>query len=555
MLRITRLVAFALCLSVLAIRPAAAGKDQLTIGVAQFPSTLHPAIDAEAIKTYTVGFALRQLTAYGADWKNSCLLCAELPTIENGLAKIVSNADGSKGMAITLKLKPGLKWADGESVTAKDIEFTWRVAQDRRTGFANPHPWTRASKVDVIDETTAVLHLDKVLASYNEWDQLLPAHVEGPAYAAAAASGDYVMQTTYARAPTTPGLWNGPYRVSGYQSGSQIVLEPNPHWSGTKPGFGRIVIKLIENTAALQANLLSGDIDMVAGEGVGLTIDQVLELRKQYPDRFAYVFKPSLTYEFIALKKENPILSDIRVRQALIHAADRRTLTERLFQGMQPVADAWVNPLSPNYSSDVKTYPYDLVKAKALLSQGGWKPGTDGICRDDKGERLSFEFTTTAGNRLRELQQQVLQSNWKAACIEVRIKNEPARTFFGETMKKRRFNALAMYAWTSAVTESPRRTLGSDNIPTEANGFGGANYIGFSHPRMDELIAQSESELDPAKQKILWREMQQIYAEELPVIPLFFRAEPHVVPKWLKGYAPTGHFDRSSFWSENWRAE
>jgi peptide/nickel transport system substrate-binding protein len=535
--------------------PALAAKDQLIIGVAQFPSTLHPNIDAEVIKSYTLGFVIRAITAYDKEWKNSCLLCAELPTIENGLARIEDRPGGGKGMAVTIKLKPGLKWGDGESVTAKDLEFTWRIGRDPKTGFSNSHPWTRASKVDVVDEMTAVVHFDKVLASYNEWDQILPAHIEGPVYEKAAATGDYVKQTTYARAPTTPGLYNGPYLVSGYQSGAQIVLEPNPHWSGAKPGFKRIIIKLIENTAALQANLLSGDVDMVAGEGVGLTIDQVLELRKQHPDRFEYIFKPSLTYEHIDLKKENPLLADIRVRQALIHAADRKTLTERLFQGMQPVADAWVNPLNANYARDLETYPYDLNKAKTLLAEAGWKPGADGICRNDKGERLSFEYSTTAGNRLRELQQQVLQSNWKAACIEMRIKNEPARTFFGETLKKRLFNGLAMYAWSSAVTESPRRTLASDNIPTEANSWGGANYIAFSNPRLDELIERVESELDPAKQKEMWREMQAIYAKELPVIPLFFRSEPHVVPKWLKGYAPTGHGDWSSFSSENWRAE
>jgi peptide/nickel transport system substrate-binding protein len=112
-----------------------------------------------------------------------------------------------------------------------------------------------------------------------------------------------------------------------------------------------------------------------------------------------------------------------------------------------------------------------------------------------------------------------------------------------------------MYAWSSGVTESPRRSLASDNIPTEANGYGGANYIAFSDSRMDALIDQAERELDPAKQKALWAEMQAIYAKELPALPLFFRAEPHVVPKWLKGYTPTGHSDFSTFWSENWRAE
>ena len=549
------LAAGLLSLTVPAAGPALAAKDQLTIGVAQFPSSLHPNIDAEVIKGYTLNFVIRQVTAYDADWKNSCLICAELPTIENGLAKIEDRPDGKKGMAVTIKLKPDLKWGDGVKVTAKDLEFTWKLANDPKSGFSNNHPWTRADKVDVVDDQTAVLHLDKVLASYNEWDQILPEHVEGPIYEKSQASGDYVKQTAYARQPTNPGLYDGPYLVTGYTSGAQIVMEPNPYWPGTKPGFKRVVLKLIENTAALQANLLSGDVDMVAGEGVGLTIDQVLELRKQHPDQFTYIFKPSLNYEHIDLKVGNPILADLRLRQALVYAADRKTLTEKLFQGMQPVADTWVNPLNANFASEIQHYPYDLAKAKALLAEAGWKPGSDGICRNDKGERLSLEYSTTAGNRLRELQQQVLQSNWKAACIEVTIKNEPARTFFGETVKKRIYEGLAMYAWSSAVTESPRRTLASSQIPTADNNYGGANYIGYSNPQMDKLIDEAEQELDSGKRKALWASMQEIYAKELPVIPLFFRAEAHVVPKWLKGYVPTGHGDMSSNWAENWRAE
>src|SRR2546427_683557 len=92
----------------------------------------------------------------------------------------------------------------------------------------------------------------------------------------------------------------------------------------------------------------------------------------------------------------------------------------------------------------------------------------------------------------------------------------------------------------------PRRCLpkpAGSPIPTQASGYGGSNYVAFSNPRMDELIEQAEHELDPAKQKAIWADMQTIYATELPVLPLFFRADPHVVPKWLKGYTPTGHGD------------
>jgi peptide/nickel transport system substrate-binding protein len=531
---------------------AQAKHDTLTIGIAQFPSSLQPDIDPEVVRGYAMGFVIRQITAFDPDWKNSCLLCTELPTLDNGLAKIETRPDGTKGMAVTIKLKPDLQWGDGQPVTAKDIAFTWKLASDPASGFSNTNPWNRAKSVDVVDDHTAVMHLDRVRADYNQWDQILPEHIEGPVVAKDNSPGAYINGTNYNRAPINPGLYDGPYMITAYGSGNQIVLEPNPHWSGTKPGFKRIVLRHIENTAALQANLLSGDVDMVAGEGIGLTIDQALALQKAHPDAFHYEFKPSLTYEHIDLKKENPLLADVRVRRALLMAMDRQTMVDRLFQGKQPVAATWVNPLSPTYDAAVPVVKFDLTGAKALLKEAGWTPGADGVCRNAAGDRLSFELGTTAGNRLRELQEQVLQSNWRNACIEVTLKNEPARTLFGDTLKHRTYSAMEMYGWSSNVTESPFRTLGTSQIPTAANNYGGANYPGFSDPKMDADIAAVEGELDPAKQKAIWADMQTIYANAVPVLPLFFRAEPHITPIWLRGYQPTGQGDPSCYWAENW---
>jgi peptide/nickel transport system substrate-binding protein len=539
--------AFALLLAT----ASALAKEDLVIGVAQFPSSLHPDIDAEVIKGYVVGFALRPITTHDKDWKNSCLLCTELPDAENGLAKLEDLPGGGQGMAVTIKLKPDLKWSDGQPVTTKDLEFTWKVGRDPNSGFSNTNTWNRARSIDVIDDHTAVLHLDKISVYFDRWDEILPEHIEGPVYATVAGPGDYIKQTSYNRAPVTPGLYNGPYMITAYQSGAQIVLEPNPYWAGPKPGFKHIVIKLIDNTAALQANLLSGDVDMVNGEGVGLTIDQVIAMQKQHPDQFNYIFKPSLTYEHIDLQKNNAILADLRVRKALLMAIDRETMVQKLFEGKQPVATTWVNPLEINYSKDVPTYPYDPGKARALFAEAGWKPGNDGICRNTAGEALSIELSTTAGNRLRELQEQVLQSQWKAACVQITIKNEPARTLFGETLKHRVYPGMVMYAWSSAVGESPRRTLGTSDIPTKENNYTGTNQVAFSDPRMDDDIANAEIVLDPVKQKALWADMQRIYAEQLPVLPLFYRSEAHVVPKWLQGYVATGH-GGSSLWAENW---
>jgi peptide/nickel transport system substrate-binding protein len=546
------LAAFALLVLSLCPSAHAQGKDTLTIGVAQFPASLNPYYDSLTVKSYTLDFGIRPMTAYDKDWKLACLLCTELPTLENGLAKFEDLPGGGKGMAVTFALKPELKWADGTPVSAKDVLFTWNFARDPASGVSNTHPWNRATAIDVVDDHTVTIHIASVRVDYNIWDTLLPAHIEGPAFEKAGSYAEYQKQTAFSRAPTTPGLWNGPYMMTGYQSGVQVVLEPNPHWGGPKPAFRRIVLKLIENTAALQANLLSGDVDMVPGEGIGLTIDQVIALRKANPDRFEYVFKPSLTYEHIDLKAENPLLADIRIRRALLIAIDRQTLVDRLFEGMQPVADSWVNPLDPNFSKAISRYPYDPNLARAMLAEAGWRPGSDGYCRNAAGDKLSFEINTTAGNRLRELTEQVLQNMWKAACIEVTIRNEPARTLFGETLRQRKYTAMLMYSWSSGVGESPRGTLGSDRIPTAANNWGGNNYIAFSDPEMDRLIGLAETELDSAKQKLIWAQMQKIYVEQVRALPLFFRSDAHVIPKWLKGYTPTGHSDLSPLYVEAW---
>ncbi len=532
-----------LCLSAPAV---AAPREQLVIGVSQFPSTLHPAIDPEVIKAYTLGFVLRPITAFDAGWKNTCLQCAVLPSLANGLARLEG-----RGMAVTVKLKPGLLWGDGVKLTARDLAFTWKLGHDPASGFADLSYWLRIDSVEVIDDLTAVMHLNKVWAQYDRLPTMLPEHLE----AKAAEAGEYARHTLYARAPTTPGLYNGPYLVTQIESGAQVVLEVNPTWGGGVPGFRRIVIRAIENTAALQANLQSGDVEYAPGDAPSLTLDQVLTLRHRQPDAWTYIFRPALNYEHIDLNLDNPILADIRVRRALLLALDRRTLVDRLFEGKQPVAASFLNPLDPMHDPAVPEQPYDPVRARAMLAEAGWTPGPDGICRNAAGERLSLEFRTTAGNRVRELAQQVMKDQWKAVGVEALVKNEPARTLFGDTLKRRRFTGLAMYAWSSGISYPPRQTLAADQVPTEANNWGGSNYLDFRDAGMDAAILTAETDLDPSHQRAAWAQMQRIYAEQVPALPLFFRAEAYVLPKWLTGVRPTGHSDTSSLWAEEWHAE
>src|SRR5690606_5458957 len=177
---------------------------------------------------------------------------------------------------------------------------------------------------------------------------------------------------------------------------------------------------------------------------------------------------------------------DKRVRKALLHALDRETLSNKLFAGKQPVAHGFVSPLDWVHAEDLQTYAHDPDRAAALLDEAGWSEVRGGIRHNAAGEPLRLEIRTTAGNRSRELVQQVLQAQWKQAGIDVRIRNQPARVFFGETVSKRQFPAMAMFAWISSPENVPRTTQHSTMIPTAENNWAGQNYPGFANAQVDD---------------------------------------------------------------------
>ncbi len=544
----------ALALTLVQPGAARADKEELVIGVSQFPAAFHPNLETHVTQGYVLAMTSRPFTAYNADWELVCMLCTELPTLENGKAVIEKQDDGTEGIALTYTIVEGATWGDGTDVTTDDVVFTYEVGKHPESGVSNAELYRRITSIDVVDDKTFTMHVDRVTFEYNAINdfEITPAHLERPIFEADPAN--YRNRTSYETDTANPALHFGPYKVTEVSSGAYIVLEPNETWWGEAPFFKRIIVKAIENTAALEANLLSGSIDMIAGEA-GITIDQALAFEKRHGDNFQVVYKPGLIYEHLDLNLDNPILADVRVRQALIQGIDRQAMSEQLFEGQQPVAHGSVHPLDWVYFEDVPTYEENLDAAAMLLDEAGWTDMRDGVRHNEAGEPLALELMTTAGNRTRELVQQVLQSQWKRLGIEVTIRNEPARVFFGETVAKRQHRALAMFAWISSPENVPRSTLHSEEIPSEENGWAGQNYAGYVNPDLDQLLDDIERELDREKRQKMWHELQTIYADELPAIPLYFRADAHIWPKWLKGINPTGHLDLSPHGVESWYAE
>ena len=538
-------------LALTALAATARAKDELVIGMTQSPGTWNPLISSMLAKSLISNMTARPVTAWNAESKLVCMTCTELPTVENGKARVIDLPDGKKNMEIDVELRD-LRWGDGTPVTAKDVAFTLEVGRHPLSGVASSEGYRRIIKFDAKDDRRFTMTIDRVTFDYNSIGlQLLPAHIEKPIFEANPA--EYRNKTAFDTNSTNPGLFFGPFRIVEVTPGSRIVLEQNPTWTGEKPHFKRIVVKIIENTAALEANLLSGNVDYVLGE-LGLSLDQVLAFEKRHKDKYNFIYKPALIYEHIDTMLDNKLLEDLRVRQAILMAIDRKAISEKLFEGKQPVADGPISQLDPMFTPDTRHYPYDAAQARKLLDEAGFKDIRSGVRHNAKGERLSIEIATSAGNRVRELVAQVIQSQLRQVGVDLRIKAEPMRVF-SEALNRRQFTGLAMYAWVQSPQGVPRSTLHAKEIPSAENAWSGQNYPGYRNPAMDAALDAAERELDATKRRALFADIQRIHAEDLPVLPLFFRVDPFVIPKQLKGVTPTGHLNSSTLWIEQWRWE
>jgi peptide/nickel transport system substrate-binding protein len=247
-------LAFLFALAITA--PASAAEDSLTVGVVGAVASLHP--DAHTVsENFLRAFGHRPLSAPDIRWVPVCFLCTTLPTIENGLAKRVTLPDGKTGLDVTFALWPDATWDDGVAVTTKDVLFTWQVGRTPDIGYSNQEAFQHITSVTALDDKRFTLHYDRVQYQFNLpiGFEILPEHVEAPIFDALPDKRSYLAHSAYTVAPTTPGLWCGPYRLVRYERDKEAVFERNPSWAGKPPGFSRIIARLYPTVAEATAAL------------------------------------------------------------------------------------------------------------------------------------------------------------------------------------------------------------------------------------------------------------------------------------------------------------
>jgi len=192
----------------------------------------------------------------------------------------------------------------------------------------------------------------------------------------------------------------------------------------------------------------------------------------------------------------------------------------------------------------------EFNRAKAILDEAGWKPGPDGI-RAKGGLRLSFSNATTAGNKLREQTQALLQQNWRAIGVDMQINNMPAAVIWGEFYVKSKFETL-LVGIQASVGDDPDCLNRIHSKYIAAKTGSGRNVSQYENPQVDRLLEDGVREIDRAKRRAIYQKLQEVIRADLAYLPIFSYVRIEGVKQGIVNYRPNPYTQVNNWNMHEW---
>jgi len=433
---------------------------------------------------------------------------------------------------LTFTLKRNVKWHDGHPFTADDVLFTYETMVNPKTPTAYREDFKAVEKIEALDPYTVRIRYAKpyakALQSWGTW--MLPRHL----------LESYMREGKLREAPQNRDkpVGTGPYRFQEWKSGEKIVLTANREYYREGPYISRLVYRIIPSQATIFLELKAKGID-----SAGLTALQYKRqtdypaFRKAY-HKYAY---PANAYTYFGLNLRDARFADTRVRQAFAHAINKRELIDGVLLGYGRDATGPYKPGTWAYNPDVKTYPYDLERARALLAEAGWKEKNyDGLLVKD-GRPFTFELMTNQGNEERRKVAEIIQASLKELGVGVEVRVIEWASLLKEYIKKRRFEAIVLGWGIGTDPDQYNIWHSSKTGPDELN------QISYKNDEVDELLEKGRSSCVQAERVKYYHRLQEILAEEQPIVFLYFRDALPVVASRVRGIIPSANGIRYNF--------
>jgi len=425
-------------------------------------------------------------------------------TREGGYEPILATGWSSSedGLALTFNLRENVRWHDGVAFSCDDVAYSamnmWKPLLNYSTTLQ-----ANLQAVDCPDPHTAIFRyskpmpLDLLVAAMPYLGHPAPKHLY---------EGTDILKNPYNTAP----VGTGPFKFVTYERGQHIIAERNEdYWRGPEyPYLDRIVWRFITDKAAAAAALEAGElmespfnsISMSDAERLGQT--GLFDVGTQGNEN-------DVAHSTVAFNLRNPILADLKVRQAIYHALDIDFAIRTIMRGYAKPGRGPVPEVGGNkYTDDVMTYPYDVDRAKQLLDEAGYPASSNGI-------RFKIRHRSAPWGEYTQLWSEYYAQALKEVGIDVELVANDAPGYLNGVYRDHDFDTAN--DWHIFRNDPAVSTMGWLQSGS-AVGTPWTNQFGYQSDEMDGLIAAAAVELDPEKRTDLYHQIQRLANQDLAVI-------------------------------------
>jgi peptide/nickel transport system substrate-binding protein len=502
----------------------------LRVAIQAEPKNLNPLLTSNTTDVFIARFMFLPLIQPDGKGVQQPLLVTEIPGTANG-------GISPDGLTLTYHLRKDVKWSDGVPFSSKDVKWTWQALMNPNNNIVSRHGYDDIKSIDTPDPATVIVHLKAkfspfVNTFFTDSDQpygVAPEH--------ALAKYPNVNQIPFNSEPTVS---DGPFRFAEWVRNDHVSLVANNDFFLGKPGLKRIEIKVIPDENTSVELLKTHAIDWIYQASIHL-YPQVKDIADT-----SIVWMRVNGYYDIQINTASPTMKDVRVRQAIAYAVDKQNLVNTTMYGQETVATEDLPDWMWAFDPKVHSYPYNVDKARELLTQAGYTPGSGGTLQKN-GAPLSVLLVTENSNTTYKQLAIQTQAQLHRIGIQAQIKLFPGAQLYapageGGVLQNGHFD-LVVDGWYSGIDPDDSAQFMCGNVPP-----GGYNYTRYCSPEMDAAETMALTHYDQATRKLAYAKTQALLARDVPEIFINWLRQMHPINVDFKGFDPSPVVENWNAW-------
>ncbi|MEA2647695.1 MAG: peptide/nickel transport system substrate-binding protein [Candidatus Binataceae bacterium] len=461
----------------------------LQIDIPTAPSAIDPRFAADAISARVAELIYDSLVRMDRDGNFS--------------GNLADRFEHSSPDEIVFHLRRNVRFSDGRPFTARDVKFTYDSILNPGALSIKRAVLTQMDSLTVADDYTVVMRTRRPYAP------ALTMATLGIVPAGSPISG----KDTTAEPP--PGT--GPLRLVAFARDQAVMLARNSYHPHPANALAGLLLKVVPDPTVRVLELTEGICGFAQNDALQSELIPYLTAQP----RLRIVRAPGNTYHYLVFNFRDTRLRDVRVRQAIAYAIDREAIVASMVRGNARVATGLLAPENWAYTGGVTRYPFDPGKARTLLEAAGYSSSSHPL-------RMIYN-TTPEGRRLGE----ALQSMLAPVGVLLDIHTNEWATFYGD-LRNGNFD-IASSQWVGVGDPHQYYEVFDSHMTPPA---GGSNRGYYSNPRMDRLLEAGDSILEPAARRAIYAHVQQLAADDLPYVSLWWDDNVVAMDRRLAGFEP-----------------